>query len=218
MPIFSTVPCSQLHLVSLNPEPLGLTSPPSSTAGEAVIWEWRSRQGRRGGVSPPLKQRHSQDHLLFSVPSLFSIFRDTPVGVLQQRIHLLLLILLTSLLSLNFSLLNSSKSVTTSFLQVPKFSWHLTSVPASSPVLFVLVDVCVFCCNVSTIILRLWGQGGNKCTCFQYHHPLDTGVLECGRYPRGGAEETAGSLQDLAWTSAAGMGFRASLRLAGCLP
>lgn len=115
MPIFSTVPCSQLHLVSLNPEPLGLTSPPSSTAGEAVIWEWRSRQAGRGGVSLPLKQRHSQDHLLFSVPSLFSIFRDTPVGVLQQRIHLLLLILLTSLLSLNFSLLNSSKSVTTSF-------------------------------------------------------------------------------------------------------
>lgn len=68
-----------------------------------------------GGVSPPLKQRHSQDHLLFSVPPLFSIFKDTPVGVLQQRIHLLLLILLTSLLSLNFSLLNSSKSVTTSF-------------------------------------------------------------------------------------------------------
>lgn len=68
-----------------------------------------------GGVSPSLKQRHSQDHLLFSVPPLISIFRDTPVGVLQQRIHLLLLILLTSLLSLNFSLLNSSKSVTTNF-------------------------------------------------------------------------------------------------------
>jgi len=118
MPIFSTVPCSQLCLVSLNPEPLGLTSPPSSTAGEAVIWEWRSGRGGEGGVrsvSPPLKQRHSQDRLLFSVPSLISIFRDTPVGVLQQRIHLLLLILLTSLLSLNFSLLNSSKSVTTSF-------------------------------------------------------------------------------------------------------
>ena len=79
------------------------------------------------------------------------------------------------------------------------------------------MDVCVFCCNVSTIILRLWGQGGNKCTCFRYHHPHDTEVLECGRYRRGGAEETAGSLQGLAWMSAAGLGFRASLRLAGCL-
>ena len=123
MPIFSTVPCSQLCLVSLNPGPLGLTSPPSSTAGEAVIWEWRSGRGGEGGVrsvSPPLKQRHSQDRLLFSVPPLISIFRDTPVGVLQQRIHLLLLILLTSLLSLNFSLLNSSKSFTTSFFTDPK--------------------------------------------------------------------------------------------------
>ena len=33
---------------------------------------------------------------------------------------------------------------------------------AEIAVLFVLVDVCVFCCNVSTIILRLWGQGGNE--------------------------------------------------------
>ena len=150
-----------------------------------------------GRVSPPLKQRHLQEHLLFSVP-LISIFRDTPVGVLQQKIHLLLLILLISLLSLNFGLSTLLNQLPLTFLQIPKFSWHLSSVPASPPVLFVLVDVCVFCCNVSTIILRLWGQGGNKCTCFQYHHPHDTEVLECGRYRRGGAEETAGSLQGLA--------------------
>ena len=52
MPIFSTVLCSQLCLVSLNPEPLGLTSPPSSTAdtesGRGGGW----KQTSQGRISP----------------------------------------------------------------------------------------------------------------------------------------------------------------------
>ena len=62
MPIFSTVLCSQLCLVSLNPEPLGLTSPPSSTAEEAVIWEWRSW----GGLTVPQTEAQSRPPPIFS--------------------------------------------------------------------------------------------------------------------------------------------------------
>lgn len=55
-------------------------------------------------------------------------------------------------------------------------------------------------------------------TCFQYHHPHDKEVLECGRYPE--AEEQR-KLQEvcraLLGRLQQGLVSRARLRLAGCL-
>ena len=130
MPIFSTVPCSQLCLVSLNPEPLGLTSPPSSTAGEAVVWKWRSP----GGLTTPQTEAPPRTPPIFCPTHLhlqgYSIWgpatKNPPAASYSADLPS----------QFKFRPFNSSKSITTNFFTDSKI--FLASVLCSAPLLFSL--------------------------------------------------------------------------------